>query len=463
MKQEKHLDLNRRDFLRGSSLATMMMMMGGVPLNAAEENPLVNPDGSTTYTGQAKPLPVGVIGCGTWGREIISTLSTITFGPVVAVSDTYPAYLKRGGRLAPEAKQYADYRELLADENVKGVIVATPTHLHKQVVLDALAAGKHVYCEAPIAHTVEDAQAIAAAAHKAVNVNFQPGLQSRSDKQMVNLYNFRIKAGIVGTRLKARGQFHRKMSWRFSSPNPDREKEINWRLDPALSLGIVGELGIHQLDLINWYFGLNPLAVTGLGALVNWKDGREVPDNVQALLQYEDLLFHNYECTICNSFNAEMGVVYGTDSAIMMRDRHAWMFKEADAPLLGWEVYSRKDNFYNESGVVLGAGGTKQDTHTAKGAAILDAADPKSPLQYSLEAFLINSYDHAAGVADFTAMFGGDDLDALRDYLVDSQKSRVAAATLLDGYVATITAIKANEAIVKNGRVEIPENLFKLG
>jgi predicted dehydrogenase len=462
MKQETQSDLNRRDFLRGSSLATMMMMMGGVPLNAAEEESVVNPDGSTTYTGEAKPLPVGVIGCGTWGREIISTLSTIPFGPVVAVSDTYPAYLRRGGRLAPEAAKYADYKELLADENVKGVVVATPTHQHKQVVLDALAAGKHVYCEAPIAHTIEDARAISEAANKAVKVNFQPGLQARADKQMVNLHFYRIKAGVVGSRLKACCQFHRKMSWRFTSPNPEREKEINWRLDPAVSSGMLGELGIHQLDLINWYFAMKPTSVTGFGALVHWKDGREVPDNVQAMLRYPQNLFHNYECTIANSFNAERGVVYGTDGAIMMRDRHAWLFKEADAPLLGWEVYSRKDNFYNETGLVLGAGATKQTAQSAKGEASLEAADPKSALQYSLEAFLINSYDHAASVADFTMMFGGDDLEALKDYLVDAQKSRVPAATTEDGYVATVTAIKANEAVVKNSRVDIPEDLFQI-
>lgn len=462
MKKPNELDLNRRDFLRGGSLATMMMMMGGVPLNAAEEAPEVNPDGTTNYKGEAKPLPVGVIGCGTWGREIIRTLAGIPFGPVVAVCDTYPAYLRRAGRLAPEAKRYADYRGLLADDNVKGVIVATPTHQHKQVVLDALAAGKHVYCEAPLAHTVDDAREILEAARQAVTVNFQAGLQNRSDKQIVNLYNYRIKASVIGTPLKARGQYHRKMSWRFTSPNPEREKEINWRLNRALSLGLLGELGIHQLDMINWFFGALPTAVMGVSALAHWKDGRDVPDNVQALLQYPTGVFHSYECTICNSFNAEMTKLYGTDSAILMRDRHAWMFKEADAPLLGWEVYSRKDTFYNESGLVLGAGATKQTTHSSKDAPSTEVADPISALQYSLQAFLINSYDYGAAVQDFTAMFGAEDKEALREYLVDAQKSRVAAATVEDGYTATVTAIKANEAALKNGVVHIPENLFKL-
>jgi predicted dehydrogenase len=461
MKQETQLDLNRRDFLRGGSMATLMMMMGGVPLNAAEGSDL-NPDGSTNYTGKAKPFPVGVIGCGSRGREIIKLLTKeIPFGPVVAVCDTYPAYLRRSGRLAPEATKYADYRKLLADEKVRGVIVATPTHQHTQIVLDALKAGKHVYCEAPLAHTIEDVRAIARAAHRAVKLNFQPGLQNRADKQIYNLYGLRIRADVLGEKLKARSQYHRKTSWRATSPNPEREKEINWRLNRKLSLGLAGELGIHQLDIVNWFFDKLPVAVSGFGSLMHWTDGRDVPDNVQALLQYPGGLFHNFSSTIVNTYNGEMQTFYGSDSAILMRDRHSWMFKEADAPLLGWEVYSRKDTFYNETGIALGAGSTKQTTHSSKDAPITAEADPKSALQYALEAFLINSYDHAAAVEDFLSMFGDEDVEALREYLVDAQKSRVPAATLENGYTATITAIKANEAILKKQVLPIEAGLFK--
>lgn len=461
MNKETTSELNRRDFLRGSSMATVMMMMGGVPLNAAEEA-VVNPDGSTNYTGEAKPLPVGVIGCGTWGREIISTLSTIPFGPVAAVCDTYPAYLRRGGRLAPEAKQYADYRELLADDNVKGVVVATPTHQHKDIVLDALQAGKHVYCEAPLAHSLEDLRAIAAAAQKHVQVNFQAGLQNRADKQMYNLFGYRIKAGVLGKTLKARAQHHRKTSWRFTSPSAEREKEINWRLDELVSLGIIGELGIHQLDIANWFFMRRPTALSGVGSLIQWNDGRSVDDNVQALIEYADGVFLNYEGTIANSFNAEMETFFGSDCAIMMRDRRAWMFKEADAPLLGWEVYAKKDSFYNESGIVLGAGSTKQTAHKQGEKPAEEPVDTKSALQYALEAFLLNSYNHATGVADFVSMFGADDLEALREYLTELDKTRVACASLGDGYEATVTAIKANEAIVGRKRIELPAELFAL-
>ena len=64
---------------------------------------------------------------------------------------------------------------------MEAVIVATPSHRHKEIVLAALQAGKHVYCEAPLASSIEDARAIAQAAKAAIKLNFQTGLQLRSD------------------------------------------------------------------------------------------------------------------------------------------------------------------------------------------------------------------------------------------------------------------------------------------
>ena len=115
MKSSNLSEVNRRDFLAGGSFATMMMLMGGVPLNAAEDKPALNADGSTNYKAKAVPVNVGVIGCGIWGREILKTLALLPHGPVVAIADTYPAFLKRAGSLAPNAQPYPDVEKLLAD------------------------------------------------------------------------------------------------------------------------------------------------------------------------------------------------------------------------------------------------------------------------------------------------------------------------------------------------------------
>jgi predicted dehydrogenase len=266
----------------------------------------------------------------------------------------------------------------------------------------------------------------------------------------------------MGNALKGRAQFHKKMSWRVASANPEREKEINWRLDGKTSVGLVGELGVHQIDTANWFFGILPQAVSGVGALVHYKDGRDVFDNVQALLQYPNGVHFSYEATIGNSFDAEMGLFFGTDCAIMMRERRAWMFKEADAPLLGWEVYAVKEAFYKESGISLKAGASKQDAQkeARKGP---DVADEKSALQYALENFLINSHNHASAVQDHIEAYGDGDADSLREALKEQAKKREPAAGAQDGYEATVAAIKANEAIIGGTKLNLDKSVFQVG
>jgi len=459
-KNPNNQGLNRREFLRrGTSAASLMMLMGSVPLRAAETSTNV----VTHYKGETPPLKVGVIGCGAWGREILRTLSLIPFGPVVAICEIYPPYLRRAGRLAREAKQYTDYRKLLEDDNVEGVIVATPTHQHKQIVLDALKAGKHVYCEAPMAMTIEDAKEIAAAARDAIELNFQVGLQNRCDRQIVNLDLHVIKNGYLGDHIKCYAQYHQRTSWRRTSPNPEQEKKINWRLRSQTSLGLVGEIGIHQIDIANWFYRKLPVAVRGFGSIVTWKDGRDVPDNVVAILEYPNGVFMDYQATLGNSFNQIKQVFYGSYSAILMRDRRAWMFKEADAPLFGFEVYANKQMFYTESGLVLGAGSTTQEAHEKAATPGGNVVDPKSALQYSLEHFLINSYNHGAAVQDFREAFGdAADRESLKQYLQDLEETRQPAAGYLEGLQATVTVIRANEAIRTGKRIQFREDDFKL-
>ncbi len=226
---KNNFDFNRRDFLRGTSVATVMAMMGGIPIRAQEKK-----DEAPTETkrGGGPPINCGVIGCGVHGREIITTLGRLPNAPVIGVCDTYPAFLRRAKEGAPKSEGYDDYKKLLDNKEIKAVFIATPTHQHKEIVIAALAAGKHVYCEAPLAHTIEDARAIAKAAKATEKVNFQAGLQYRSEPQRLFMLPF-MRSGSAGKYIKARAQWHKKQSWRRTSPNPEREKELNWRLSNA--------------------------------------------------------------------------------------------------------------------------------------------------------------------------------------------------------------------------------------
>jgi predicted dehydrogenase len=377
---------------------------------------------------------------------------------IAAICDTYPASLKRAGNAAPKAKQTADYKSILADKEIKGVIIATPTHLHKEIVLEALKAGKHVYCEAPLAHTVEDARAIATAAKAAPKQIFHAGLQMRSDPQRHFLVQF-IRAGAMGRNIMARCQWHKKTSWRFTSPNPDREQELNWRLKKDLSLGLMGEIAIHQLDAAAWFLNAKPTAVTSFGGIINWNDGREVADTVQALFEFPRKVNLMADCTLGNSFDADYEMFYGTDSAVMIRQNKAWMFKEVDSPLLGWEVYARKDQFYNENGIALVANATKQTAIGDK--PVEEAPYAQSPLFFALESFLHNVRETSTSVEDFEATFGAAaDAKALQEHL--AQITKMPYATWKEGYEATIYGIKANEAFVKGQKVTIDKSLLEV-
>jgi predicted dehydrogenase len=449
-------DWNRRDFIKGAStFGAMMALMGGIPLQAEDKT---NGAPATGYSTVGAPLNCALIGCGIWGREVLATLALLPNAPVVAVCETYEPFLRRAKDAAPKAQTYTDYKKLLEQKDVQGVIVATPSHLHREIVEAALKAGKHVYCEAPLATSLEDAQAIAKAAKASVKVNFQAGLQMRSDPQRHFLLQF-IRSGAMGRTIMARSQWHKKESWRRTSPNADREKSINWRLSKETSLGLIGEIGIHQLDLISWYISGHPTAVAGFGGIINWNDGRDVADTVQSVFEFPSQVNLSYDCTLANSFDADYDMIYGTDAAVMMRGNKAWMFKEADSPLLGWEVYARKDQFYQETGIALVANATKLVALQNKPTEVVPFAE--TPLHYALEAFVKNSNVVATGVEDFVSNFG-DSTDGLRDYLAGLSKSRLPAAGYQEGFAATVSVIKANEAITKGQRIVMQKEWFDI-
>src|SRR5260221_4967301 len=261
--ESQALDFNRRDFLKTGSAATLMTMLGGVELfGQAAPAPAAEPD---------VKIKVGLIGLGTWGREILNTLAVVKQADVAAICDTYAASVRRAASLAPQAAQSANYKTILDNKDIKAVVIATPSHQHKELALAALKAGKHVYCEAPLATSIDDAKAIAVAAKSAKQQVFQTGLQLRADPQRHFLVPF-IRSGAIGNWLSCRAQFQKKQSWRSTSPKPEREKELNWRLSKETSSGLIGELGIHSIDQATWFINAQPTAVSGFSNIALWKD-----------------------------------------------------------------------------------------------------------------------------------------------------------------------------------------------
>jgi predicted dehydrogenase len=419
--------INRRDFLRTGSLGALGLLAGSaleIPAQAQTAQPA--PAGRKSSEGPSVNL--AIIGVGPWGRELISTLATVPGARVHTVCENYPPFLRRATNAAPEAKAVAEYRQVLDDPEVQAVIVATPSHQHRDIAIAALEAGKHVYCEAPLAASIDDARAIAQAAAAASKQIFQVGQQLRANPQHHHVLNF-FRTGAIGDPVMARGQWHKKQSWRRSSPSREREAEVNWRLSAKTSPGLMGEIGIHHVDVASWFLNARPVAVTGFGGIRHWKDGRDVPDTVQAVFEYPNGITFAYSCSLANSYDSNYDVFYGSDSAILLRDNRAWMFREPDAPLLGWEVYARKEEFFQQTGISLVADATQ---------------------------LLAQGVDPASGAtAGETAVFS-----ALEHFMECIQEGKTPSAGARQGLEATVTALKANEAIVSGRKITFEESWF---
>jgi predicted dehydrogenase len=453
----QHNDASRRQFLRGLTAgalgaAFLLEEVGANAQGAAKPAPTA----ADQLTGPA--VNIGVIGLGPRGREILTALSKV--GPVAqvtAICDKFssPIFNKRAAEVAPKAKIVNDYKQLLGDNSVQAVFIATPTHQHMQIALDAIAAGKHVYCEAPLAHTIEEARAIAKAA-KAAKTVFQPGLQGRCNLQALHVEHF-VRSLALGKMIEARAQYHNKTSWKFVYPTREREAELNWRLSKDNCAGLIGEVGIHQIDTTSWYLRERPVAVTGFSSNLLYQDGRTNPDTVQCVVEYPGNVRMVYDATLTNSFDGGYELFVGSDAAVMLRDQRAWMFKEADAGQLGWEVFARKDDMI--IGDVAAGSGMKLGTGIALVAdATKQLALGKQPGSVGTDVTKTSLYQAIEGF--LKSCQKGERVPAKEPSKTDAKPPLVPGAE--EGFEATVVAIKANEAARTGSRVVLQPDWFTL-
>lgn len=415
--------MERRNFLKGAA-AMMALFLTEKEMLASpppEERPVPGP-----------PVKIGVVGLGAWGKEILSTLSRLPSAQVTAICDHYEPYLKKSTEIAPKATTFADYRKLLESPTVEAVVVATPSHHHKELALAAIQAGKHTYCEAPLAGTIDDAKAIARAAQAASKQVFQAGLQGRSNSLYQHVAQF-VKAGVLGDSVLVSAQWNKKESWRRAAPTPEREKEMNWRLSKGTSSGLLGEIGIHQLDLTNRYLNALPSGVTGFGSINLWRDGREVPDSVQCILEYPNKGRTVFTATLANSFGGAYTLFEGSNSSLMMMEKRSWLIKEADSPLLGWEVYARKEPVLTETGIAMVSDATKL-LEAGKEPGKEGAVEPKQEALYL----------------------------AFENFTRSIREDKKSVCGPVEGYQAAVVALKANEAVLSGAKIAYQSEWFDL-
>ncbi len=369
-------------------------------------------------------VPVAVVGCGKQGKQMLTELQKLEAVRIAAVSDLREDRQKAALRRAAGAAAFGDAHALLEQaKEVEALFVATPTHLHRQVVVDALAAGKHVYCEAPLAASLDDLRAIAAAAKGAKGLlHVGHHLRSSPVYQLARTF---LRSGAIRDVTMLRANWHQKTSWRA----PTDDVESNWRLARKNGCGLPVEVGSHQIDVVTWYLDLLPTSVRGNGAIAAWNDGRDVPDTVSASLAYPRGLRLNWDATLTSSYERQHELFVGSMGTIRMAETFGWMFKEADAPTQGWEVYASREKFHDEEGITLIADATKL---AAQGKLKEGIGLPNPPLYYGLE-----------------------------DFVKSVVEGKPVACGVADGFRSAAIALRTQEAIDSGRELEIGAHLLK--
>lgn len=216
-----------------------------------------------------------MIGIGSRGTGVLKGILAQPNAKVVALCDIKPDRLDKAATAAAKdnPKTVTDWRRIIDNKDVDAVYIATPPHLHAEMAVAALRAGKHVYCEKPIGVTADQVRAVVAAA-KASNKVFISGQQLRSHQQLKEAID-KIHDGIIGEVLMIKAQRH------GSSDIPHNSSSSDWYFDVSKSGGYLIEMSVHNLDLCNWVVGTHPVKANGFGATRLYKNdppGRDIFD-----------------------------------------------------------------------------------------------------------------------------------------------------------------------------------------
>lgn len=252
---------------------------------------------------------IALIGTGSRGQYHIHNLLLIPHARIVALCDCYEPNLQAAAALCPGAKLYRDYRKLLEDKDIDGVIISTPLGSHAAITLDALSAGKHVFCEKAMARTLDECKAVYDAYRKSDKVLYFC-MQRMFDEKYLRGMKL-LHEGLIGEIVGMRCHWFRNADWRREVPSPELERQINWRLYKEHSGGLMTELACHQIEVCNLAVGRIPQSISGMGDIVYWKDGREVYDSVNVIYRYADGRKINYESLISNKFNGMEDQILG--------------------------------------------------------------------------------------------------------------------------------------------------------
>ena len=289
----------------------------------------------STAFGANDRLAFGLIGAGGRGRYLQQTFLKLG-AECVAVAEVYDLNTAEALKVAPAAKTYIDYHELLKQSGLDAVVVASPDHQHAPMLFAALDAKKDVYLEKPMSHSIAQSQEMIKRVRASKQI-VQIGMQRRSAPAVIKAKEV-IDSGILGkiTMVKPMWNWNvsrplnnsplpGKLDWnRFLGSAKDRDLEPmrfrSWRYFWDYSGGNMTDQGTHLMDVVQWFTGAGFAKSAVCFGQAAKNTGSEVPDNFCAVFEYEKLMA-TWTLNYCNSYDNDWSIQFQGDQGTMIIDQ----------------------------------------------------------------------------------------------------------------------------------------------
>jgi predicted dehydrogenase len=341
---------------------------GFIGATAAAGAGLVLASGTKVF-GQAKApggkLNIALIGFGAQGRVLLESLLKIDSVHLVAIVDVWEYARTYGERyldkMGVKVNAYENYEDLLANEkDLQAVVVAVPDFWHAPITNACLKAGLHVYCEKMMSNTIDGARSMVQTMRETGKL-LQIGHQRRSNPRYLFALNRLVRdAKICGRLTAAQAQWNRAVTDDFGWPKKalippeqlakygyrDMHQFRNWRWFKGLGGGPLSDLGAHQIDIFNWWFGMTPKSVMASGG-VDYYTTHEWYDNAMVIYEFPlpqgvARAFYQVQTTT-SAGGGYFEMFMGDEGALKMSENPALgaIYREARAP--SWDDLIQKN------------------------------------------------------------------------------------------------------------------------
>jgi predicted dehydrogenase len=334
--------LTRRDFVKSTAAAGAILAMPFSRVRGAND-----------------AIRVGVAGIRGRGGGLIKEFHDLDSVQVVALCDVDRSVLDKRVKEFTDRNEkvaaYGDYRRMLEDKSIDIVAVATPDHWHVPIAAASVIAGKDVYVEKPVCHTIAEGRYLVKLARKHGRI-VQHGTQSRSSEGIREGIEY-LKTGELGKIRMAKAINHQLRGpighfpdtevppgvnydlWLGPAPKRPFNKNrfhYNWHWFWDYGTGDIGNDGIHQIDIARWGLGVGmPKAVSCSGTQLFYDDDHETPDTQIATFEYDDayLMFEMRLWTPYPLEGHDNGDVFYGDNGTLSIGRKGWQvtFKDGKA------------------------------------------------------------------------------------------------------------------------------------